>query len=576
MVPTENLLEGNSIAICCAHGDTVVYPLARVQVEVNGTFHEVEAAVSRTLPLSMLMGTDVPALPELVKNRLGDRKEKESALMVVTRAKKRAQEREEAVNQLEEEESGVHSSSVDPEDGTGLPNFDDDLFRTVREKPVLTRSEIRAQRCDYRDDVARTQGATNQVASGTDEFEKAQQEDLTLKSIRKSAQTNLTVTGCGFFVRNRLVYRRWIPCGRDEEVEQLVLPLKYRPRVMKLEQLVLPLKYRPRVMKLAHKPPFAGHLGRDKTVTRIMWRFYWPTMFADVSSFIKTCVECQKTAPRGGNKAPLIPLHIISEPFRRIAMDIVGPLPRSRSGKRFILVICDYATRFPEAIPMKSVDALHVAQELLVYCSRFGVPREILTDQGANFTSKLLSELYGMLHIHLIRTTPYHPHTDGLVERFNKTLKSMLRKAAIYEGKDWDKMVPYLLFAYREVEQSSTGFSPFELVYGRSVCGPLDVLKEMWEAEEDTSESVVSYVLTIQDRLQKMKELMAENLREAQQTQKQWYDKRARMMEFNVVDKVLLLLPTESKKLFARWQGPYKVVSRIGKVNCQVEMAGRR
>ncbi len=145
-------------------------------------------------------------------------------------------------------------------------------------------------------------------------------------------------------------------------------------------------------------------------------------------------------------------------------MDIVGPLPKSRSGKRFILVICDYATRFPEAIPMKSIDAVHVAEELLVYCLRFGVPQEILTDQGSNFTSKLLAELYRMLHIHPIRTTPYHPQTDGLVERFNKTLKSMLRKAAISEGKDWDKMVPYLLFAYREVEQSSTGFSPFELV----------------------------------------------------------------------------------------------------------------
>ena len=127
-----------------------------------------------------------------------------------------------------------------------------------------------------------------------------------------------------------------------------------------------------------------------------------------------------------------------------------------------------------------------------MYCSRFGVPREILTDQGANFTSKLLSELCRMLHIHPIRTTPYHPKTDGLVERFNKTLKSMLRKAAISEGKDWDKMVPYLLFTYREVGQSSTGFSPFELVYGRSVCGHLDVLKETWEAEVDTSESVVS------------------------------------------------------------------------------------
>ena len=93
--------------------------------------------------------------------------------------------------------------------------------------------------------------------------------------------------------------------------------------------------------------------------------------------------------------------------------------------------------------------------------ARLGIPEEILTDQGSNFTSQLLAELYRLLHVHPIRTSPYHPQTDGLVERFNQTLKSMLRKAATEEGKDWDKLVPYLLFAYREVPQGSTGFSPF-------------------------------------------------------------------------------------------------------------------
>ncbi len=131
-------------------------------------------------------------------------------------------------------------------------------------------------------------------------------------------------------------------------------------------------------------------------------------------------------------------------------------------------------------------------------------------------------------------------------------------------------MVPYLLLAYREVEQSSTGFSPFELVYGRTVRGPLDVLKETWEAKE---ESIVSYVFMIQERLQKMKKLVADNLQDAQQTQKRWYDQKARTLEFEVGEQVLVLLPTESKKLFAR---PYKIVAKTGKVTYRVEMSGRR
>ena len=112
-------------------------------------------------------------------------------------------------------------------------------------------------------------------------------------------------------------------------------------------------------------------------------------------------------------------------------MDIVGPLPRSRLGNRYVLVICDYATRYPEAVPMKHIDAVSVAEELVKFFSRVGVPREILTDQGTNFTSQLLLELYRMLPI---RTTPYHPQTDGLVERFNQTLKMMLRKTRGWTG----------------------------------------------------------------------------------------------------------------------------------------------
>lgn len=117
-------------------------------------------------------------------------------------------------------------------------------------------------------------------------------------------------------------------------------------------------------------------------------------------------------------------------------------------------------------MPLRSVDAKHVVEELKLF-TRVGVPAEILTDQGSNFMSQLLMEVYRLLHIEPIRTSPYHPQTDGLVERFNKTLKAMLKKAASEDGKNWDRLIPYLLFVYREVPQSSTGFSSFEMLYGR-------------------------------------------------------------------------------------------------------------
>ena len=148
---------------------------------------------------------------------------------------------------------------------------------------------------------------------------------------------------------------------------------------------------------------------------------------------------------------------------------------------------------------MRYVEAEQVAEELVTLSARVGIPEEILTDQGTNFTSRLLKELYRLLHIRHIRTSPYHPQTDGLVQRFNKTLKTMLRKTAVEEGKDWDRVLSYVLFAYREVPQSSTGFSPFELLYGRALRGPLDVLKETWEGNDKSLESVVSHILMMRD-----------------------------------------------------------------------------
>ena len=199
-------------------------------------------------------------------------------------------------------------------------------------------------------------------------------------------------------------------------------------------------------------------------------------------------------------------------------MDIVGPLERTPSGHRFILVICDYASRYPEAFPLRNITASAIARALLQLISRVGIPNEILTDQGTAFLSKTLKQVYGLLGIRGIRTTPYHPQTDGLVERYNRTLKSMLKKFVSANGKDWDQWLPYLLFAYREVPQASTGFSPFELLYGRQVRGPLDLLREAWGNPRPTeTNSILAYVLKMRDKMEEMASLVEDNMHQAQQ-----------------------------------------------------------
>ena len=110
---------------------------------------------------------------------------------------------------------------------------------------------------------------------------------------------------------------------------------------MAVEQLVLPLQCRKVVLGLAHDIPLTGHLGMDKTARQILQRFYWPTLYKDVADFCHSCDPCQKTSQYKNKHSPLMPLLIIDTPFQRLAMDIVGPLPRSHQGNHYILVVCD-------------------------------------------------------------------------------------------------------------------------------------------------------------------------------------------------------------------------------------------
>lgn len=253
-------------------------------------------------------------------------------------------------------------------------------------------------------------------------------------------------------------------------------------------------------------------------------------MYTDVQTYCTTCSTCQKTSTvRQWGRAPLYPLPIISTPFRHITMDIVGPLEKSSAGHRYILFVYYYTTRYPEAFPVRTITMPKVIHALIQLFSRVGIPEAILTDQGINFTSRLMKQLHQQLGITAVRTSPYHPQTDGLVERFNQTLKNTLRKFVTDTGRDWDKWLPFVLFAYGEVPQASTGFSPFELLYGWQVQGPLDLLKKAWIAPADKTEerSIVNFILEMRNRLERYREEAKENLLLAQVSQKKWYDQQA-------------------------------------------------
>uniref|UniRef100_A0A8C5Q151 ribonuclease H n=1 Tax=Leptobrachium leishanense TaxID=445787 RepID=A0A8C5Q151_9ANUR len=236
----------------------------------------------------------------------------------------------------------------------------------------------------------------------------------------------------------------------------------------------------------------------------------------------------------------------------------------------------DYATRYPEAIPLRQTSAKNIAKELLQVFSRVGIPKDLLTDQGTPFMSRVTKELCKLFKVTHLRTSVYHPQTDGLVERFNKTLKSMLKKVVDKDGKNWDYLLPYLMFAIREVPQSSTGYSPFELLYGRHPRGLLDIAKETWEGEKTPHKSIIEHISQMQDRITVVMPIVKEHLAQSQAAQQRIYNRDARVRIFSPGDRVLVLVPTVESKFLAKWQGPFEVIERVGEVNYKIHQPGKR
>ena len=344
------------------------------------------------------------------------------------------------------------------------------------------------------------------------------------------------------------------------------------------KQLVLPHSLRESVLEVAHDSILGGHLATKKTYDRVTSNFFWPGAYDDVSRYCQSCDICQRTIPKGRcGKTPLVAMPIIGEPFARVAIDLVGPLPMSGRKHRWILTLVDCATRYPEAIPMKGIDTIECAEELVNIFSRIGIPQEILSDRGSQFVSDLMREISRLLSVRQLQTTPYHAQCNGLVERWNGTLRRMIQKMAAEKPSDWDRYIPALLFSYREVAQASLGFSPFELVYGRSVRGPMSVLRDIWPDEDinEQTKTTYQYVLELRERLESTCKLAHDELRKAQGNQHKWFNKKAKAKHLKEGDQVLLLLPTKLNKLEMQWQGPFDIIKKVRENDYVINLDGQ-
>ena len=535
--------------VTCVHGDLRHYPMTQVRVQTTKGEVLVDAGVVPNLPVPLLIGTDCDLFDRFwyPEGSRGSRPRR-----------RRRQPRDRPPPTLRACPAFLPTSE-DPRSATSPEDDDRGGTPAVRgnspsegtaEEPVPEFPQDGSSEPPRRGEFATRQW-------NDPNLERARQQVV---SGDRASSGPVSVQNTPYFIVKRGLLYRVVKDRSDDLIEQLLVPKTFVSKVI----------------YLAHSHQLGAHLGVDKTYERIVARFYWPGIRRAVIDFCKTCDVCQKTAPRPVQKNPLIPLPIIETPFSRIAMDIVGPLPKSARGHRYILVIMDYATRYPEAIPLRTASAKAIAHELFILFSRVGICDEIITDQGTCFMSRVLKLLYDWLKVKRVRTSVYHPQTDGLVERFNQTLKKMLKKLIEVDGRDWDQLIPYVLFSIREVPQASTGFSPFELLYGRQPRGLLDLAKEAWESQPCPHRSVVEHVERLQARARKIWPLVREHMEQAQRDQSRIYNRGAVVREFQVGEKVLVLVPSNECKFLAKWQGPYEVAEKLGPVNYRVHRPGRR
>ncbi|KAL1254314.1 hypothetical protein QQF64_016543 [Cirrhinus molitorella] len=329
-----------------------------------------------------------------------------------------------------------------------------------------------------------------------------------------------------------VLYRRWQAPG--EGIDRL--------------QLLVPKALRPQVLRWVHGAVGSGHFGTAKTVRRLRQRFYWPGCRQEAELHVHCCDVC--TAQKGPIQRSRAPLqqYLVGAPMERIGVDILGPFP---------------------------VLAIRLVDEMF---TRFGVPDELHSDQGRNFESRLFSEVCQRLGVKKTRTTPLHPQSDGLVERFNRTLATQLAILTSQHQRDWDQHLPLVLWAYRTAVQESSQCTPAALMFGRELRTPVDLVFGSAPEPEIEGGPELEYFRRLKERLNTVHQLAREALENAGARQKRAYDARAHGPTFTPGDKVWVFCPQRkrglSPKLTHHWQGPGEVLNKISEVVFRVYMPG--
>ena len=329
--------------------------------------------------------------------------------------------------------------------------------------------------------------------------------------------------------------------------------------------ILLPRPYHKIILNMLHDDKTAGHLGTTRTQEKVAARFFWPGMSKDVAHYCETCDVCQRRSRPTPQMQATLRTDTYSRPFERVGIDITE-MPMSVRGNKYALVAMDYFSKYVFTYPMPNQTADMVSECLLDMVLRQGVPERLHSDQGRQFESAVFQSLCKRLGIKKTRTSPYRPESDGMVERFNRTLKDMTSKFLKPCGSDWDDNLQFITFAYNTSKHSVTGFTPFFLTHGREARLPVD---ELFGRRHDVS-MIDTYVENSMGRLRDAFSQVTDRISRAASDMAESHDESDREISYEPGQKVWVKDHTANaggkRKVALYYKGPATIVGRQGSI----------
>ena len=323
----------------------------------------------------------------------------------------------------------------------------------------------------------------------------------------------------------------------------------------------LPKSYIQKALRLAHTSAISGHAGISGTIERIKSFAYWPTMYKDAKEYVSGCRVCLQTKPHKAAKAPTLRNPEVQRPWDRLNMDLIGPLPLSMEGNKYILSIVDVLSRYGIATPLPDKSVATVTRAFISsVIGPYGPPRSIYSDQGKEFIGEIMKEVLKSMGVHQRHITVYRPQASGIVERFNGHLISILRSLVHEQPDSWDHSLPLATLAYNTSFHRNLRETPYYLFFLRDPYVQYDAILEKpspwYNLDSMRQELMLRANITFN--------IARGFLEDAKDQQELYKNKNAKHRPINLGDRVYCKKMFNVEKLGSKYAGPMRVVKKLG------------